>query len=111
METISKIISKARMGYFLWAVFNIVSSQAAFSNDKHAFSDAEKILWLTDQLSAIDKALELTYKFEKTSSLEEDFSDKITFTITGINEDGSKAAKIDFPVNGMFLYPRLRAPH
>ena len=96
MRTTYKTLSNLRTAFRLLLVLGLFSSQVVISEEEHSFSDAEKIFWLTDQLSAVNEELELIYQFDKTSSFEPDFSDKITFTITGLNEDGSKAAKIHF---------------
>jgi hypothetical protein len=96
MGTTYKTLSKLQTAFRLFLVLGLFFSQIVVSEEEHSFSDAEKILWLTDQLDAVNEELELIYQFNKTSSFEPDFSDKITFTITGLNEDGTKAAKINF---------------
>lgn len=60
------------------------------------FSEAETRLWMTDQLSTIDKAMQLNYVFEKSGTLEPGFTDTVKFTVQKINPDGSKSAAVEF---------------
>ena len=78
MKSILKLASNTGLTNLLWFALILFPSHGALSSDEHVFSDAEKILWLSDQLSAVDQELELIYKFEKTSSFEPDFT--LTFS-------------------------------
>ncbi len=60
------------------------------------FSEAETRLWLTDQLGTISSAMQLNYRFEKSGSLEPGFSDRVQFAIDRINQDGTKAASLQY---------------
>ena len=60
------------------------------------FSEAEIRLWMTDHLKSIDRAMEIAYSFEKSGTLEPGFKDSITLTINAVNDDGSKAASVEF---------------
>ena len=60
------------------------------------FSEAERLLWLTDQLHAIKAPVVITYGFVKDGSYEEGFEDRIEFTVAKINPDGMKAAELNF---------------
>lgn len=60
------------------------------------FSQAETLLWMTDQLKMIEQPLQLNYAFERTGTFEPGFSDKVTFTIRAVKDDGTKAASVDF---------------
>ena len=64
--------------------------------DPVTFSEAETRLWMTDQLKSIEQPVTLTYAFEKSGSLEPGFKDSVTFNVTGVNTDGSKAASLQF---------------
>ncbi len=60
------------------------------------FSQAEKLLWMTDQLKMIEHPVQLNYAFARTGTFEAGFSDKVTFTIRAVKDDGTKAASVDF---------------
>ena len=59
------------------------------------FSQAETLLWMTDQLKMIEQPLQLNYAFERTGTFEPGFSDKVTFTIRAVKDDGTKAASVE----------------
>lgn len=69
---------------------------AAAQESTAEFSEAETRLWMTDQLSSISGAVELVYSFEKSGSLEPGFKDEVRFTINRVNDDGTKAASLEF---------------
>jgi hypothetical protein len=60
------------------------------------FSEAENLLWMTDQLRAVTAPSVITYSFVKDGSYEEGFEDSIEFTISKVHADGMKAASIRF---------------
>ena len=60
------------------------------------FSEAETRMWLTDQLSAVTEPVTLRYDFRKSGSFEAGFEDEVRFVIEKVNEDGSKAASVQF---------------
>ena len=60
------------------------------------FSEAETVLWMTDQLKAVKAPMVLTYDFVKSGSFEEGFKDRVIFTIQKIKPAGMKAAALDF---------------
>ena len=60
------------------------------------FSEAETLLWMTDQLKAVTKPIVLTYEFEKSGSLESGFKDTVVFTISKVKADGMKSAALGF---------------
>ncbi|MFK8069006.1 MAG: hypothetical protein AB8D52_12235 [Gammaproteobacteria bacterium] len=72
------------------------------SDDPHAsreditLSEAEILLWETDQLSNIDKAGVVRYEFERKGQLGDGFTDSVELNITKIKEDGMKAAAVTF---------------
>ena len=72
-----------------------LSALAAVAEEAE-FSQAETLLWMTDQLKMIEQPLQLNYAFERTGTFEPGFSDKVTFTIRAVKDDGTKAASVDF---------------
>lgn len=60
------------------------------------FSEAENLLWMTDQLKAVKAPVVITYGFVKDGSYETGFEDRVSFTVSKINPDGMKAASIEF---------------
>ncbi|MGQ0657752.1 MAG: hypothetical protein ACT4NU_06605 [Chromatiales bacterium] len=60
------------------------------------YSEAETILWLTDQLKNIAKPSRLKYEFRKTGTLEEGFTDSVQLEITDLLPDGMKKANVNF---------------
>ncbi|MCC7413854.1 MAG: hypothetical protein IT495_19730 [Gammaproteobacteria bacterium] len=60
------------------------------------FSQAERVLWMTDQLHMIDRPIRLVYEFEKSGSFEEGFKDVVDMEIVSLNDDRSKNAHINF---------------
>ena len=64
--------------------------------EQPVFSEAENLLWMTDQLKAVTSPSVLTYGFVKDGSYEQGFEDRVTFTVSKINPDGMKAAAIEF---------------
>lgn len=60
------------------------------------FSQAETLLWMTDQLKMIEQPLKLNYAFERSGTFEPGFKDKVTFIIRAVKDDGTKAASVDF---------------
>lgn len=77
-------------------VWSNVIAQEPEAADGIEFSEAETRLWLTDQLKSVSHAMELTYRFEKSGSLETGFSDRVRFVIQKINDDGTKVASVEF---------------
>ncbi len=60
------------------------------------FSEAENLLWMTDQLRGVTAPSVITYSFVKDGSYEEGFEDSIEFTVSKVHADGMKAASIRF---------------
>lgn len=60
------------------------------------FSEAETLMWMTDQLKAVTAPVIITYDFVKDGSYEEGFQDRVSFTVSKINPDGMKAASLEF---------------
>lgn len=60
------------------------------------FSEAEALMWLTDQLRTVQEPTVLTYRFEKSGTLEEGFTDTVEFKIEQLKADGMKSASLRF---------------
>jgi len=71
-------------------------SIAAEQADEVQFSEAEKLMWLGDQLKAIKQPLVLKYGFDRTGSYEQGFSDSVILTITRVKPNGLKDGVLQF---------------
>jgi hypothetical protein len=63
---------------------------------KIQFSEAERILWTTDQLHMVKIPLRIEYAFEKSGSYEKGFTDRIELDIVKVHPDGTKNARVTF---------------
>lgn len=59
-------------------------------------SDAETLLWMTDQLRNVKVPTILKYHFKKQGSFEEGFEDNVVFQIKEIKADGRKAGVVNW---------------
>jgi len=59
-------------------------------------SDAETLLWMTDQLKNIKAPTVLRYHFKKQGSFEEGFEDNVEFQVKEIKPDGRKAGVVNW---------------
>lgn len=59
-------------------------------------SEAETLLWMTDQLESVAAPVKLVYRFEKSGSLEPGFTDTVVFVIDRVRDDGMKSASLEF---------------
>lgn len=59
-------------------------------------SEAEILLWDTDQLKNISKPSVIRYEFERSSQLEDGFTDFVELDVYKIREDGMKSAAVTF---------------
>lgn len=86
------------VGGLVFGLLGVCSAIAAAESApaESEFSDAEVIMWMTDQLKAVTQPSEIHYKFEKTGTLEAGFTDKVVFRVNRINDDGTKAAAVEF---------------
>ncbi len=69
---------------------------AGASVSEPTYSEAENLLWMTDQLKSVSAPMKLTYRFEKSGTYEEGFTDTVEFIIDTIREDGLKSASLNF---------------
>src|SRR5918996_1432864 len=58
------------------------------------FSQAERLLWLTDQLENIDRKGRLKYQVTREGSLGDGFTDTVELDIVDVRRDGMKSATI-----------------
>ncbi len=81
----------------LLTVFQTNAGEAAPAGEKpDALSPAEAMLWLGDHLGNIKKPGKLRYRFEKSGSLEEGFSDTVELHIVEVHKDGKKDVQVNF---------------
>ncbi len=59
-------------------------------------SDAETLVWMTDQLRSIDHPMEIRYRFERTGTFGDGFSDSVRFIVDAVHDDGMKSAQLEF---------------
>ena len=77
-------------------------SIGGLSDDPHqnrediVLSEAEELLWETDQLKNIDKKGILRYEFERKGTIDEGFTDFVELNILEVKDDGMKSAGITF---------------
>ncbi|MBT8447922.1 MAG: hypothetical protein KJO38_12285 [Gammaproteobacteria bacterium] len=60
------------------------------------FSEAETAMWQTDQLVAVKEPMRLSYRFEKSGTLEPGFTDSVVFDVTKVLDNGMKSATVQF---------------
>jgi hypothetical protein len=60
------------------------------------FSEAEKLMWLGDQLKAVTKPSELKYSFLREGSYEQGFVDSVVLRITRVKASGLKDGTLFF---------------
>ncbi len=78
----------------------------AHAQDKKDFSQAERLLFMTNQLTTLKPPLVLRYSFRKSGSLEEGFDDKVSIALSkqadgsccaGVGEFLTGARKLNLP--------------
>lgn len=74
----------------------LLASTIVSAEDEVQFSDAETMLWLTDQLKTIAKPTLLTYNFERSGTLEGAFEDTVKFSVNSLQDNGMKGASLEF---------------
>ncbi len=77
----------------------ILSAQANESVEKQeevVFSEAETLIWMTNQLETISAPMTLHYDFKKRGALEKGFDDVVEFIIDKVHDDGMKSASLKF---------------
>ncbi len=84
------------LALFCLAVLSPLSLAEEAANPAESFSEAERTLWVGDQLKAISKPMRLQYRFSKSGTLEAGFEDKVVFTVHKVRADGLKSASLAF---------------
>ena len=96
MKRLNRILGVVLLG----ASVHVGAGEAAAANDAvneaPEFSQAETLMWMTDQLASVSSPVDIRYHFVRGGSLEPGFEDKVVFTISEIKEDGMKAAALNF---------------
>ena len=59
-------------------------------------SQAETLLWMTDQLQTIERPVEIRYRFDRTGTMDTGFTDTVTFIVDAVKNDGMKSAQLQF---------------
>ena len=80
----------------LFLVALVASFQLLAEEQAAPFSEAETLLWLTDQLKSIRQPAKFTYEFTRTGTFEPGFSDTVQFLVNAIKDDGMKSATLEF---------------
>ncbi|MGH8615188.1 MAG: hypothetical protein ACREYF_24995 [Gammaproteobacteria bacterium] len=65
-------------------------------SDQASFSEAEKLLWLGDQLASIDRPGKLTYAVKREGMPGDEFTDTVELKISDIKPNGAKRAQLYF---------------
>ena len=65
-------------------------------DDAAEFSQAETLLWMTDQLRSIERPVEISYRFDRSGTIESGFTDTVRFIIDEVKDDGMKSASLKF---------------
>ena len=79
-----------------WTSFASAADTPPAAAAEAEFSEAENLLWMTNQLAAITRPTIVTYSFVKDGSYEEGFQDRIEFIVSKVHADGMKAAAMNF---------------
>jgi hypothetical protein len=66
------------------------------SQDEEPISEAERLMWLTDQITNVEAGTLLRYRYEGKFVDEDPIDDEIDLEILGVNEDGSRQASTYF---------------
>ncbi len=89
------MISTRVRGAFITGVLLLVINVEGAA-DSHELSKAETLLWMTDQLSAVDKPVEIRYEFNRTGTFDSGFSDTVRFIVHTVKVNGMKSARLEF---------------
>lgn len=84
-------VSSAFIAGFFLVLINVEG--AAESNE---LSKAETLLWMTDQLSAVNDPVEIRYQFNRTGTFDPGFTDTVRFIVHAVKANGMKSARLEF---------------
>lgn len=76
------------------ALLLLCAAQALHADDKH--SDAEVLLFETNHLKKVTKPAALHYRFVKTGSMEDGFTDSVEIFIDKIRSNGTKSISANY---------------
>ena len=68
----------------------------AAASAEASFSEAERLLWMTDQLRAVREPSVIGYEFKRTGTYEQGFEDTVEFTVTRVKPGGLKDGMLRF---------------
>ena len=72
------------------------TAPGAMQEQEIEFSEAEVLVWMTNQLQTISSPMILHYDFKKSGAHEKGFDDVVEFVIDKVHEDGMKSASLKF---------------
>ncbi|HCU90494.1 MAG TPA: hypothetical protein DGR97_11145 [Gammaproteobacteria bacterium] len=76
--------------------FLLVLISVEGSAGSHELSKAETLLWMTDQLNAVDNPVEIRYEFNRTGTFDSGFTDTVRFIVHAVKANGMKSARLEF---------------
>ena len=68
----------------------------AVASEQTSFSEAERLLWMTDQLKAVREPSVMGYAFKRGGTYEQGFEDTVEFTVTKVKPSGLKDGMLRF---------------
>jgi hypothetical protein len=80
--------TKRLLGALAFSLIASLATGARSEEDKKDFSQAERLLFMTNQLATLRPPMTLRYSFRKSGSMEEGFDDKVTIALSK-QPDGS----------------------
>jgi hypothetical protein len=72
------------------------SKDSAPAAEETRFSEAEKLLWMGDQLKAVRQPATLHYSFARAGTYEQGFTDSVVLQITRVKANGLKDGTLQF---------------
>ena len=78
------------------AMLFFLSQSSVYAEEEVEFSEAETLIWMTNQLDDISTPVTLHYNFTKRGTFEKGFDDVVEFIIDKVHEDGMKSASLKF---------------
>lgn len=81
---------------FAFGLLASLAWPASAQQDKKDFSQAERLLFMSNQLSALKPPMVLRYSFRKSGSMEEGFEDGVTISLTRQADGGCCATAGEF---------------
>jgi hypothetical protein len=85
-----------RVGVLAALTFILAAPTPGGGADEQRFSDAEKRIFLTDQLANVGPTATLRYDFSKTGDLEENFQDKVSMSVRPSDSKVGKHVSVSY---------------